>query len=186
MKKLKKKLRGKGGFSLFEMLIAVIVMLLVSEILTLCVRMSTEYYTKSVTESEGQTICATLSTAVQKELNYATNVQYVKPMGAESADGFYEQYTYYSRALQHGSSCSLVSRDGRLYIHKAGQEYDLVGARTYTNGLKAEISSKWNPEECCFSVWIAVYKGDTAPEDTGSAGVLASQSFNVYPLNKGF
>ena len=50
-----------------------------------------------------------------------------------------------------------------------------MGSETYTYGMKAELDCRWN-KDGYFSVELKVMDGDQA---------LASQSFDVYPLNDG-
>lgn len=178
MEKLHKRLKSKGGFSLIELLLTIVAMLLVTELITMTIQLSTKYYTKSVRSSESQTLSGALATAIQQELQYATKIQ---PSGSTAdGDGFYPGYTYYSRARQHGSGCTLeVKDDGRIYVRKgSGSEakyYALVGAKTYTYGMTAQMSCKWNLDGY-FQVELAIQSG----EDT-----LTETSFRVYPLNDG-
>lgn len=176
MKKMLNKLKSRKGFTLVELLVTIVVMLLVTEIISMTIQLATRYYTQSVRNSESQTICAALSEAVQDELQYATKVQPL-PLGTPADEnGYYASYTYYSRARQHGSSCELVcGDDGKIYVRKADKDYALVGSETYTYGMKAELDCRWN-KDGYFSVELKVMDGDQA---------LASQSFDVYPLNDG-
>lgn len=176
MKRIQNKLRGRKGFTLVELLATIIVMLLVTEIISMTIQLSTKYYTQSVRNSESQTICGALSAAVQEELQYATKIQ-PKPGSTPDASGFYTDYTYYSRARQHGSNCTLeCGSDGKLYVHKGTDSYALVGSETYTYGMKAEMECGWNPTGY-FHVSLKVLDGDKE---------LAEQTFDVYPLNGGY
>lgn len=86
MKRIQNKLRGRKGFTLVELLATIIVMLLVTEIISMTIQLSTKYYTQSVRNSESQTICGALSAAVQEELQYATKIQ-PKPGSTPDASG---------------------------------------------------------------------------------------------------
>ena len=175
MKRVFSAKRSRKGFTLVELLVTIVVMLLVTEIISLCIQLSTKYYTQSVRNSESQTICGALAAAVQEELQYATKVQ---PQIGSSVDGegFYPDYTYYSRARQHGSGCVLVCSDGKLYVRKGTSDYALVGSETYTYGMKADMTCRWN-QDGFFSVSLRVMDGDKE---------LAAQTFKVYPLNDGY
>lgn len=61
--------------SLVELLSAVLVMLLVTSLLVLGVRIGTKAYVKSVSMSEAQILCATLTTLITDELRYAGTIQ---------------------------------------------------------------------------------------------------------------
>ena len=170
--KLRKKLRSKKGFTLVELLVTVIVMLLVTEIISLTIQLSVKYYTKSVRASESQVVCSALATAVQEELQYATKI-------SSNTSG----YTYYSRARQHGSGCTIVTDGGKVYIKKGSDLYGIVGSKTYTYDLAAALTTSWDDTDKFFDVTIQV--GPDADHDGTLESVLATQEFTVYPLNKG-
>ena len=170
-----KKVYNQKGVTLIEMLVTVIVMLLVSEIILLCIQLSTKYYKESVKSSESQTICGSLSLAIQEELQYATKIQ-PTANGALDEDGNYQGFTYYSRARQHGSNCSLVCDDGKIYVRKSGNDYALLGAKTNSYDLQADMKCRWNPGGF-FSVDLKIMDGEKE---------LAGETFFVYPLNEGY
>ena len=68
------RLRNKKGMSIVELLSAIAVMLLVTVVLVTGVRLGVKAYTKSVSMSEAQILCTTLTTAVNDELRYAGTV----------------------------------------------------------------------------------------------------------------
>lgn len=175
MKKILKKRNNRKGFTLVELLVTIVVMLLVTEIISLTIQLSTKYYTQSVRNSESQTICGALAAAVQEELQYATKVQ-PQTGGTVDAGGYYPGYTYYSRARQHGSGCVLVCKDGKLYVRKGANDYALVGSETYTYDMTADMTCRWN-ENGYFSVSLKVMDGDKE---------MAAEDFDVYPLNDGY
>lgn len=177
MKKIRNKLKSRKGFTLVELLVTIVVMLLVTEIISMTIQLSVKYYTQSVRSSESQTICGALAVAVQEELQYATKVQALPLGSSPDGEGYYTAYTYYSRAREHGSSCELVCKDdGKLYVRKGGKDYALVGSETYTYGMKAEMDCRWN-QDGYFSIDLKVKDGEKE---------MASQSFDVYPLNDGY
>ena len=73
--------------SLVELLSAVLVMLLVTSLLVLGVRIGTKAYVKSVSMSEAQILCATLTTLITDELRYAGTIQ----VEADGRVGFFSQ-----------------------------------------------------------------------------------------------
>lgn len=172
MKKLFKKLNSKQGFTLVEMLASIIVLVLVTGIISLTVNMSVKYYTQSMRESAAQELCASLSTAVQEEMQYATSIQKQGTSGG---------YSYYSRARQHGSGCTITAVNGQLVVCKNGKDnYGLVGSKAYAYGIVATVNSTWNEADQQFDCTINVLESDAA-----DARVLATKTFSVHPLNKG-
>lgn len=175
MRKILKKTNSQKGFTLLELLVTIVVMLMVTAIIILCVQLSTKYYKQSVKQSESNTICGELSAAIQEELQYATKIQPVDA-SAVDAEGYYTGFTYYSRARQHGSNSAIVCDDGKIYVQKGGNNYGIVGSETYTYDLKADLQCRWHPNGY-FRVELKIMSEGT---------VLAEETFKVYPLNEGF
>ena len=175
MRKILKNTNSQKGFTLLEMLVTVVVMLMVTAIIILCVQLSTKYYKQSVKQSESYTICSELAAAIQEELQYATKIQPVDT-SALDAEGYYTGFTYYSRARQHGSNSSIVCDEGKIYVRKGGNDYGIVGSETYTYDMKADLRCRWHPNGF-FQVELKMMSGET---------VMAEESFRVNPLNKGF
>lgn len=185
MKNLVRKLKSRRGFTLMEMLIGIVVMLLITAVILLTVQMSVKYYTTSVRESEAQVLCGSLTNAIKEELEYATAV---KGVGSADASGVYSDYTYYSRARAFGSGCKIALypaddpvNANHIAVRKgADKYYGLVGSKTYSFDLTVgELDIKWDSANSCFLVSIAI---QLSPTDTT---VLASDSFTVYPVNEG-
>ena len=65
------KLKSKSGMTLTELISGIIVLLLVAGILTVGVRLGAKAYVESVSASEAQVLCATLTELVTDELRYA-------------------------------------------------------------------------------------------------------------------
>lgn len=174
MRRLLRRVNSRRGFTLVELLVTIVVMLLVTEILSMTIQLSTKHYTRSVRNSESQTICGTLAMAVQEELQYATRVQ--PPAGSTpDGEGFYPEFTYYSRAREHGSGCALTCESGKLYVRKGENAYALVGSETYTYDMTAQMTCRWN-KDGYFRVDLKVLDGTKE---------MAGESFDVYPLNEG-
>ena len=81
------RLRNKKGMSIVELLSAIAVMLLVTVVLVTGVRLGVKAYTKSVSMSEAQILCTTLTTAVSDELRYAGTVH----IDESGSVGFFSQ-----------------------------------------------------------------------------------------------
>ncbi len=77
-----RKLKQNSGFTISELLVATLILLLTSAMLVTCIRLGLKQLYKQTQESEAQILCTTLSTAVQDELSYASDVQKTDtPMG---------------------------------------------------------------------------------------------------------
>ena len=74
MQNLKKKLKQNKGFSFAELLVATIILLLTSGMLVVCIQLGMKQLYKQTQDSEAQMLCTTLSTAIQDELTYASEV----------------------------------------------------------------------------------------------------------------
>ncbi|MBE5896676.1 MAG: hypothetical protein E7281_02830 [Lachnospiraceae bacterium] len=75
MNKSVRKLKQNSGFTLSELLIATLILLLTSAMLVTCIRLGLKQLYQQTEESEAQMLCTMLSTAVQDELTYAGNPQ---------------------------------------------------------------------------------------------------------------
>ena len=75
MKKCDRKLKQNSGFTISELLIATLILLLTSAMLVTCIRLGLKQLYQQTEESEAQMLCTMLSTAVQDELTYAANPQ---------------------------------------------------------------------------------------------------------------
>ena len=72
MRKAYKKRKLNSGFTISELLIATLILLLASGMLVTCIRLGMKQLYKQTAESEAQMLCTMLSTVVQDELTYAT------------------------------------------------------------------------------------------------------------------
>lgn len=72
-----KKLKQNNGFTISELLIATLIVLLTSGMLITCIQLGMRQFYKQSQKSEAHMLCTMLSTAVQDELSYASNVEMV-------------------------------------------------------------------------------------------------------------
>ncbi len=75
MENLMKKLKQNKGFSLAELLVATLILLLTSGMLVVCIQLGIKQLYKNTQDSEAQMLCTTLSTAIQDELTYASDIR---------------------------------------------------------------------------------------------------------------
>ncbi|MBO6155747.1 MAG: InlB B-repeat-containing protein [Lachnospiraceae bacterium] len=75
MNKSVRKIKQNSGFTISELLVATLILLLTSAMLVTCIRLGLKQLYQQTEESEAQMLCTMLSTAVQDELTYAGNPQ---------------------------------------------------------------------------------------------------------------
>lgn len=160
-----KKLRNQTGLTLMEMLCAVIVLLLVTSLLALGVRFAVKSYQTSMAESQAQTLCATLNTAIADKLRYCGNVNesggtiFIQDIGAVSDNGKGEFF--------HTNDA------GEIVLDDAGQK-KLLGSKAYPRGLRVD-DLHVTYAEGVFHVSLAV-------TDAGGQR-LAQSAFDVKRIN---
>ena len=151
--------------SLVELLSAVLVMLLVTSLLVLGVRIGTKAYVKSVSMSEAQILCATLTTLITDELRYAGTIQ----VEADGRVGFFSQ--------NFGGADGAVSyfaADENGQITLGGTP--ILSKRAYPYGLQAAVKLSYAKTENRFTAILTVCGADD--------GELARTEFEVEPLNQ--
>lgn len=79
------KLKDKKGLTLVEMLCTVAILVLVSMVMVLGVQLGVRSYAKSVSYSEAQVLCSTLTTTISDELRYSGTL---KVDGSGNVTGF--------------------------------------------------------------------------------------------------
>lgn len=163
------KIKTKQGMSIVELLSAIAVMLLVSVVLVTGVRLGVKAYTKSVSMSEAQVLCSTLTTIVSDDLRYAGTVTL-------NTDGSIETIFVQGK----GKGNYIQNDDGQVVFHRKTENDDakLLGKGSYPYGLKAEVTVTMDGSEKIFNAEVKVMsKNDN---------VLSSSTFQVKPLNKLF
>ena len=121
------RLKDNKGMSIVELLSAIAVMLLVTAVLVTGVRLGVKAYTKSVSMSEAQILCTTLTTAVSDELRYA---------GTINVDNNGNMISFFS---QNGLG-TFTSDEGIVQL--AGKP--ILSKSAYPYGLKAEVTVTMN------------------------------------------
>ena len=158
------KRRANGGFTLLELLCAIIVLLLLAALLTLGVRTAVTAFGRSMAASEAQTLLSTLRTGVSDELRYSGTVRL-------AADG--TPAGFFSRSYGE-AAYSGFSSDERGHVLLGVEK--LLPDRAYPHGLRAEVKlTAYDAATGTFTVQITVY--------TASAPNLAQTEFETKQLN---
>ena len=106
------KLKDKKGLTLVEMLCTVAILVLVSMVMVLGVQLGVRSYAKSVSYSEAQVLCSTLTTTISDELRYSGTL---KVDGSGNVTGFFSQQFGAGAAL-----CGVFGHHIELFHFKGG------------------------------------------------------------------
>ena len=154
-----KKLKNSRGFTMTELLCAVVVVLLLSALLVVGIRFSSSTYTNSTRMSEAQLLCSTLTANISDKLRYCGSVE-------ESEEGGVSKIF-----IQNVGDTFQVDEDGHVTL--GGKK--LLSASAYPRGLKAkEVTLTYNSNTDIFGVTIQI---------TDGSRVLAETEFEVKRLN---
>lgn len=167
-----RKINNKG-FTLSEVLVATILMLLVSLGLTTGIALSNKQFVNSIQQSEAQELYSTLSSLISNELRFTTQIN----LNNGDVLSFYS-FTY---ALEDRET-SLVSLDekgnetetyGYLALGSNKKYNKLIGDASYPNNLGANGTIKYKDGYFVINLKIGTIEGKE----------IISKTFNVIPLN---
>ena len=184
-KRLNSKIKENAGFSLTEMLVAMLIMLLATGALTMTINLAIKHFYKSTQESEAQVLCATLSEFVEDELTFA-NVS--EPYSYSWSGGTHNMGNGISFFIKDATSYTKIKDDtdsnyGQLVItgnNYAGNYFNAANSASYEVGksrsydLAASMSLVW--ENGKYKVNIRVVDKDNNSE------VLSRAEFTVKPI----
>ena len=155
-------LRTQSGFTLVEMLCAIIVLLLISGLMAVGVQLATNTYAKEVSYSEAQVLCATLRTNVSDELRYSGTTT-VSDTG---------EISFFSQNYGEGVSFS-TNEDGHVLLG----ENKLLSDKAYPYATKAYVNvTSYDATTRIFKVSVEV--------TDAQGSTLATSDFEVGQLNK--
>ena len=179
------KLKDNKGLTLTELLCAIIVMLLVTAVMVVGIRLGTQAYVKSVSMSEAQQLCSTLTTLVNDELRYTSTVYFKgndvgifskNQGGSAGTDGLY---------FDQDSDGQVVLRDGA-----DDTENKILTKKSYPYNLKANVELNFKSTESSNLTKIDDYVTSDDGVFTATVTVyrtegtdLAKTTFQVRPLN---
>ena len=179
--------RSRDGFSLTELLIAVLIMALATAALTSALILAFRHFYKSAQRTEAQFLCASIAEFVEDELlfskvdvsggdlkwskgthNMGSNIKFY----VNTEDGGYEEIdgstlNTYGKIVITGDNFS-----GDYYKIASDGSYDVETGRGYS--LLAGMSLDWDDSNGWFSVEIVVV-------DKNDKTVLSDDSFTVKP-----
>ena len=153
------RITDKKGMSIIELLSAIIVIILVTAVLVTGVRLGVKAYTKSVSMSEAQILCTTLTTVVSDELRHT---------GTINTDSNGKVINFFI----HGKGLGSFGQDDEGRVTIGGEP--VLSKSSYPYGLKAEVAVAMNTTQKIFNVDVTV--------KSKTDHVLSSNSFQVKPI----
>ncbi len=136
LKAIKRKLNSKKGFTIAEMLVAIIILLMVSSIVASGIPVARDAYEKVVLTSNAEILMSTAISALRNELGTAKDIE---------ASG--TEITYYNSARGSTSKISAGSSDIMIQryfssegLSKGSQEVELISSEDSTKDLHVKFS----------------------------------------------
>lgn len=158
------KLRDRRGFTLTELLCAVLIVLLVSALLTVGVRFAGRTYNSSMQLSEAQELCSTLTSVISDKLRFCGTV-------TPGADGAWTTSSF--RTWARGGRGRRLSGGCRRPAHLGSTK--LLSSAAYPRGLRVrDVSLRYDSASGIFTVTLQVGTVDST---------LAETDFEVRRLN---
>ena len=123
--KLRKRLKGRGGFSLAECLVALLILSMMSSVACMGIATALEDRAKAIAIADAQSVAATAAQALGDQIRYGQ---------ISGVDTEYIELT----SSTYGNQVTLKLDDGRLVAENAaGTQYPLLGEKAYS-GLTIE------------------------------------------------
>lgn len=183
--KIRKKLSGRQGFSLGELLAATIILLLASQVMAQGIAFGARMYNQSLTRSHAKQLCSTLTNVIETELRYTTAI---------STDAAGELNSYFSPTYgqtssnfgaidEKGKEITSVTQGGEIAIKISTGDNKviwqrLISSASYSSyGLKARVTSvKKENGKNLFHVILDISDKD--------GNKLITNEFDVIPVNE--
>ena len=128
-RKLTRKLSQRKGFSLGELLVATIILLLASQVLAQGMAFATRMYNETLTTSHGKQLCSTLTNVIETELRYTTSIKTDNQTGSTG-----NMLSYFSPTYGETTSgfCALDDSGNKIESTEAGGELAIQVIRNQT------------------------------------------------------
>ena len=177
-----RKLHNTQGFSLAELLIALMLSLMSFTLVCTAITAAWGEQKKQTMQSEATMLCQTLTVAATDELRYANNIEGTdidsivytnsKRAGNATKAAFINKTAEDDRTLTRIVISNTLNRD---------QEYLLVPNANYTQGTKATLELNWHTDAADPQTYHT-FTGTVIVSDSNDRE-LARQSFAVKPVN---
>lgn len=160
--KVGKKIKSNSGMTIFELLCAVLILLLVSSGMASAVSLGVRQHQKSLRDSQSKVLYSTLMTVLSNELAYTTDIQM-------DTNGNVLRFQSQNYVIEGNLSALLTDESGddgygQLLLGNSedpSENMNLLGKAAYAKGLLAKVTwITYNNSDCCFSVYLSIgYKG---------------------------
>lgn len=161
------KLKSQQGFSVVEMLMAILILILTLSFIGGGVTVIKDAYLKITLRTEAHTLLSTIITAVSNELQSANDVKKIE----EARENTY--WSFYN--LERGYRMHFENKNNNIYIKTevSSEELPLLTEKTITNGLVPKIEDLTYENEV-FTYTIKIYYKNE---------VYAEQEISIRPIN---
>lgn len=170
-RQVNKKLNSKSGVSLGETMVAMLIMLMVTGLLTSTVKLANEQYARQRSLSEANVLVSTLNSILTDELGYATSVTLedndVKSFVAKS----YITVEQESILSDFGGKLVFMNEED------SGDRLELLSRSSYPNGMSVTVDSfKFFKDKQYFTVVLKVF--DAADNE------ILQKSLDILAVNE--
>ena len=153
-----KKLNNCSGFTLVEMLVTLVIVIMVSTMMAEVVKLGVDQYERSLRSSESKVLCSTISTILTSELSYTQEVH---------VDSSGNVTKFQSQNFAINNNLSMVDTDGSgtngygeivlANCEDSSEVRNILGTGSYTRGLLAKVTTlTYNSAEHCFHVVLSI------------------------------
>ena len=178
------KLKSKAGFSLLELLVAVIVLLLVSGGLATASTVANNQFVKSMRNSEAQELYTNLKSLLDYELRHVDTsnsnaLVYDETTGVVSK---FHSKTYSSSSINEAGTLVSIDDDnneteyGEIAFSNNSAQYNrLLGKAAYPHDIQAKVTIYYDEDNNIFTVDTVIAVNDEP--------ILENKPYQVIPLN---
>lgn len=165
--KTMKKLKSQQGFSVSEMLMAVLVIMLTLSFIGGGITVIKDAYIRITLRAEAQTLLSTVITSVSNELRNTSEIQKIEETSGNSYWSFYN--------FERGYRMYFENKNDNIYIKTEvlSEEIPLLTQKTITKGLVPKLEDL-TYENQVFTYTIKIYYKDE---------VYAEQEISIRPMN---
>ena len=173
-------MNNNKGFSLIELLAAIVILSLVTGGLVTGVILSSNQYKESIRQSEASQLYNTISSLLTNELRFTNKISY-----KEGTTNEVEAIKSVSYQIDESNLCKIYvlyesgfpadGNYGRIALGDKDKKNYLLGNAAYTNDLGAKLNITYDDTDNMFTVELDI------GYDTKT---VIRQTFNVRPLNR--